>query len=77
MRRLLARLTATLTATLAALLASCAREAPPPPVPDTVDRFGALELITHTRAYRSANSNGFGRTRDWSCLLYTSPSPRD
>ena len=66
MRRLLARLTATLTATLAALLASCAREAPPPPVPDTVDRFGALELITHTRAYRSANSNGFGRTRDWS-----------
>ena len=35
-------------------------------MPDTVDRFGALELITHTRAYRSANSNGFGRTRDWS-----------
>jgi hypothetical protein len=57
---------APLTIALAALLGGCAREAPPPPVPDTVDRFGALELITHTRAYRSANSSGFGRTRDWS-----------
>jgi hypothetical protein len=49
MHRRLAPLT---IATLAALLGGCAREAPPPAVPDTVDRFGALELITHTRAYR-------------------------
>lgn len=60
------RMLACLTVTLAALLASCLREVTPPPVPDTVDRFGALELITHTRAYRSANSNGFGATRNWS-----------
>jgi hypothetical protein len=52
------------------LLAACAREAPPPPVPDVVDRFGALELVTHTRSYRMADSNhngqGFGRMQDWS-----------
>jgi hypothetical protein len=55
-----------LTAALIALLASCVRQAPPLPVPDAVDRFGALELIGHSRSYRSANSNGFGHTRDWS-----------
>ena len=55
-----------MAALLPGLLVGCAREAPPPPVPDVVDRYGALELVTHTRAYRSANSGGFGRTRDWS-----------
>jgi len=65
MRRLGAAPLAATLAALLALLAACVLEAPPP-VPDTVDRFGALELVTHTRAYRSANSNDFGRTRDWS-----------
>lgn len=38
----------------------------PAAVPDRIDRFGSLELVTHTRHYRLANSDGWGETQHWS-----------
>lgn len=69
------------TAALAALLTGClhggarlhaggeparSRTETPAPVADTIERFGALELVTHTRHYRGGDPGRIGTTHDWS-----------
>lgn len=51
---------------LAATLSACAGRNAPPPVPDRIDTYGGLELITHTRAYRAGDTGHIGQTRDGS-----------
>lgn len=42
------------------------RPSPPPPVPDRVDRYGGLELVTHTRSGAAAENNGLTTLQQWS-----------
>lgn len=73
------------TAALAALLTGClhggvrlqagddTRGARPAPVPDQVERFGELELVTHTRHYRGGDPGRIGTTQDWSLRWQSQP----
>lgn len=63
----IARLSAMGLLSFLATLAGCsAGTRAPAAVPDRVERFGEVELVTHTSAYRAGDTGRWGETQQWS-----------